>query len=156
MGAALNARDTEFKAATDALDANSVDLSKAIGSVYGADAEKNFLALWRKHIGLLVDYTQGLVAKDKAKQDKAVNDLLAYSGDFGKFLETATNKILSTDTVSALVKTHVQTLKDIVDAQAAKDYPKTSSSFHTAFAHMPMIADPLADAIVKQFPDKFK
>jgi len=41
--AALGRRNTEFQAAAGALDANSVDLSKAIGSVYGPDAEKAFL-----------------------------------------------------------------------------------------------------------------
>ena len=36
--AALDGRDAEFKAAAGALDANSVDVARAIGSVYGADA----------------------------------------------------------------------------------------------------------------------
>src|ERR1044072_6564110 len=35
-GAALGGRDAEFKAAAGALDANSIAISKAIGSVYGA------------------------------------------------------------------------------------------------------------------------
>lgn len=154
--AALNARDLEFKAAADALDQNSVDLSKALGTVYGADAEKNFLALWRKHIGLVVDYTTATVKKDKTAQDKSANDLIAYAGEFGKFLETATNKGLPAQAVTDLVKLHLTTLKDVIDAQAAKDYPKTASTFRAAFAHMAMIADPLANAIVKQLPDKFK
>src|SRR5262245_19269961 len=50
-GAALDGRDAEFKAAAGALDANSVDIARAIGSVYGADAERAFLPLWRRHIG---------------------------------------------------------------------------------------------------------
>src|SRR5262249_55654860 len=41
-GHALGGREAPFKAAAGALDANSVDLSKAIGSVYGADAEAAF------------------------------------------------------------------------------------------------------------------
>ena len=53
-GAALGGRNAEFEAAAGALDANSVDLAKAIGSVYGEDAEKAFLPLWRKHIGFVV------------------------------------------------------------------------------------------------------
>ena len=68
-GAALGGRDAEFKSAAAALDANSVDLSKAIGSVYGSNAEQAFLALWRKHIGFFVDYTVGTAKKDKAMQD---------------------------------------------------------------------------------------
>jgi hypothetical protein len=50
---------------------------------------------------------------------------------------------------------HVLTLKDVVDAQAAGDQAKVYAALRAAYAHMPMIADPLAAAIVKQFPDKF-
>lgn len=43
--AALGGRSIEFQAAAGALDANSVALSQAIGSVYGHGAEEAFLAL---------------------------------------------------------------------------------------------------------------
>jgi len=153
-GAALGGRDAEFKAAAAALDANSVAISKAIGSVYGADAEAAFLPLWRKHIGFVVDYTVGLATKDKAKQTKVVNDLVGYTEDFGAFLSSA-NPNLPKATVAELVKGHILTLKDVIDAQAAKDYDKTYMLLRSATGHMHMIADPLADAIVKQFPDKY-
>jgi LPXTG-motif cell wall-anchored protein len=152
--AALHGRDAEFKAAADALDANSVALSKAIGSVYGAEAENAFLPLWRKHIGFFVDYTQGKAAKDQAKQDKAVADLTQYTQDFGAFLNSA-NPNLPKDTIADLVKTHVLTLKDVVDAQATDDYAKAYTALRDSYAHMSMIADPLANAIVQQFPEKF-
>src|SRR5262245_66660497 len=54
-GAALDGREAEFKAAAGALDANSVGISKAIGSVYGEGAEPAFLPVGRRHIGLAVD-----------------------------------------------------------------------------------------------------
>ena len=75
-GAALGGREAQFKAAAAALDANGVDIAKAIGSVYGKDAEQAFLPLWRRHIGFFVDYTVGVAKKDKAMQDKAVSDLI--------------------------------------------------------------------------------
>jgi hypothetical protein len=153
-GAALGGRDAEFKAAAAALDANSVAISKAIGSVYGADAEAAFLPLWRKHIGFVVDYTVGLATKDKAKQTKAVNDLVGYTEDFGAFLSSA-NPNLPKAAVAELVKGHILTLKDVIDAQAAKDYNKTYTLLRTATGHMHMIADPLAEAIVKQFPERY-
>jgi hypothetical protein len=59
-GAALGGRNAEFEAAAGALDANSVDIARAIGAVYGAGAEQAFLPLWRKHIGFVVDYTVGV------------------------------------------------------------------------------------------------
>ena len=153
-GAALGGRDAEFKAAAAALDANSVAISKAIGSVYGQGAEDAFLPLWRKHIGMVVEYTVGVATSDKAKQDKAVADLIGYTQDFGAFLQSA-NPNLPKSVVADLVKHHVVTLKEVIDAQASKDQAKTYLAMRTAAGHMQMIADPLAEAIVKQFPDKF-
>jgi len=152
--AALDGRDAEFKAAAGALDANSVDLARAIGSVYGADAEQAFLPLWRRHIGFAVDYTVGVATKDAAKQQKAVADLLAYTQDFGAFLASA-NPNLPKSVVAELVKRHVVTLKAVIDAQATRDYARAYAAERAASAHMQMIADPLAQAIVKQFPDRF-
>ena len=46
----------DFEAIADALDENGVDLSEAIGSVYGDEAGTKFLdgpLLWRDHIGFL-------------------------------------------------------------------------------------------------------
>ena len=152
--AALGGRDAEFKAAAAALDGNSVDLSKAIGSVYGQGAQDAFLPLWRKHIGFFVDYTVGVATKDQAKQDKAVSDLVGYTQDFGAFLASA-NPNLPKEVVANLVKSHVLTLKDVVDPQAAGDQAKAYMNLRTAAGHMQMIADPLAAAIVKQFPSKY-
>ena len=149
---ALSGQVKAFEAAATALDANSVDLSKAVGSVYGADAEKAFLPLWRSHIGFVVDYTSNF--DNKTKQDKAVQDLLQYTQTFGAFLAGA-NPNLTKDAVAMLVKDHILTLKDVIDAQHAKDYAKAYTALRTAAHHMEMISSALADAIVKQFPDKF-
>jgi hypothetical protein len=153
-GAALGGRQAEFQAAAGALDKNSVDVSKAIGAVYGTGAETAFLALWRKHIGFVVDYTTGIATKDKAKADKAVGELVQYTQDFGAFLSSA-NPNLPKSVVADLVKGHVLTLKTVIDAQLAGDAAKVYTTLREAAMHMQMIADPLADAIAKQFPGKF-
>ena len=152
--AALGGRKAEFEAAAAALDGNSVDVARAIGSVYGPDAEKAFLPLWRKHIGMVVDYTVGVATKDKAKQDKAVADLVAYTDDFGAFLAAA-NPNLPKTAVADLVKHHVVTLKEVIDVQATGDQAKAWKSVRTAAGHMAKIADPLAAAIAKQFPQRY-
>jgi hypothetical protein len=153
-GAALDGREAEFKAAAAALDGNSVDIAKAIGTVYGKDAGEAFLPLWRKHIGFVVDYTVGVATKDKGKADMAVNELIQYTQDFGAFLSAA-SPTLPKAVVADLVKHHVVTLKEVIDAQAAKDPARAYTAVRTAAAHMQMIADPLAETIVKQFPAKF-
>jgi hypothetical protein len=154
-GAALGGREAEFKAAAGALDANSEAIAQAIGSVYGKDAEAAFLPLWRKHIGFVVDYTVGAAGSDRAKQDKAVSELVAYTQDFGAFLASA-NPNLPKSVVADLVKHHVVTLKTVIDAQAAKDPARAYTAARTAAGHMQQIADPLAEAIVKQFPDRYR
>lgn len=153
-GAALRGQTAEFQAAAGALDGNSVALSQAIGSVYGHGAEEAFLALWRKHIGFIVDYTTGVATKDQPKADKAVNDLLGYTRDFGAFLSSA-NPNLPTAVVADLVKGHVVGFKAAIDAQAKGDWVTAFAKTREAVMHMQMIADPLAGAISKQFPERF-
>ena len=47
-----------------------------------------------------------MAKKDKAAQDKAVNDLIGYAADFAAFLDSA-NPNLPKDVVQGLVKDHV-------------------------------------------------
>jgi hypothetical protein len=152
--AALHGRDREFKAVAGALDANSVDIANAIGSIYGKDAGEAFLGLWRSHIAMVVDYTVGMASNDKAKQDKAVGDLMQYTKDFGAFLNSA-NPNLPQDAVADLVKHHAVTLKAVIDAQAKGDQTRAYTELRTAYNHMAAIAEALAQGIVMQFPKKF-
>jgi hypothetical protein len=152
---ALGGRDAAFKGAVWRFRCQLYRYFKAIGSVYGPDAEKALLPLWRKHIGFLRRLTiTGVATKDKAKQDKAVVDLVSYSEDFAAFLSSA-NPNLPKSAVTELVKGHILTLKAVVDAQAAGDWPKAYAATRSAYGHMHMIGDPLAGAIAKQFPQKF-
>jgi hypothetical protein len=153
-GAALGGRQGEFTAAAAALDGNSIALSQAIGMVYGKDAETAFLPLWRRHIGFFVDYTTATARKDARGQQKAVEDLVGYATTFAAFLNSA-NPNLPIPVVADLVKAHVVGLKGVVDAQAAGDFPQAYTRLREASAHMQMVADPLAQAIARQFPDRF-
>src|SRR5262249_59481529 len=72
----------------------------------------------------------------------------------GAFRESA-NPNLPKSVVADLVKHHVVRLKNVIDAQAARDYTRAYMAQRAATAHMKMIADPLAQAIVTQVPDKF-
>ena len=150
---ALLGNDAGFKAAAATLDKNTVGLGDAIGSVYGDAAKTTFLELWRKHIGFFVAYTQATAKGDAAGKDKAKTDLDGYRKDFDAFI-TGANPNLPKGAVADLLVNHVSGLFAVIDAQAAKD----NSSFdkvQTAAGHSQKIADPLAEAIVKQFPAKF-
>jgi hypothetical protein len=149
--------DLEAPATTSAvetLDANSVALSEAVGSVYGDDAAEQFLALWRDHIGMFVDYTLGGATGDDAMQRKAANDLDEYRKEFGAFIQSATEGELDSSAVEDELDTHVTTLVAAVDAILEGD-PSVYPKLQEAASHMPMTANALAAAIVAQQPDTF-
>jgi hypothetical protein len=140
-----------FPAAAKTLDQNSVALSKAIGSIYGAKAGNIFLNgkyMWRDHIKFFVNYTVATAKKDKAGQAKAVADLKTYTVKFGDFLAGATG--LPKAAVRNDLLGHVLELKGQLDAYAAGQYPKAASMYHAAYNHMFMTGDLLAGAIAKQ------
>ena len=135
----------EFKAAAATLDDNSKGLADAIGSVYGDPAGKQFLAIWRDHIGFFVDYAKG----DKGARAK----LDGYRAEFGAFLAGA-NPNLTEEAVAEELKPHVASVFAVIDSVKAKD-GKTFDLLREAASHMPQTANVLAGAIAKQFPDKF-
>ena len=141
-----NLKDPRVVGAVDALDANSVALSKAVGSVYPA-AEKPFLASWRTHIGFFVNYTLGKATKDQAKVAQAIKDLDGYRTAFGQLIHSVIPE-LSAAAVAAELTPHVQTLLAAIDADLAGS-PDYQSKLETAAAHMTMTADVLAGAIAK-------
>ncbi len=141
--------------AVKALDANSVELSKAIGSVYGEQAEKDFLALWRKHIGFFVDYTTAKVAGDEAKMTEAKANLEGYTEDASTFFKTANPEHVDKEALKKGLATHANQVVQIVDSYAAGDYDAASAAEEEAYNHIGMAADTLSNGIVMQFPDKF-
>ena len=127
-----------------ALDANSVELAEAIGSVYGDEAAEQFLdgaSLWRDHIRFFVDYTVALAAKDKAGQQDAVDNLI---GVHGRLLRLPRRGDRTAWTRSRKVTTHVMQLKSALDAYAKGDYEKAQSLAREAYKHMIATGDTLA------------
>jgi hypothetical protein len=140
-----------FPAAAKTLDNNSVALSKAIASVYGAKAGQTFLNgkyMWRDHIKFFVNYTVAKSKNDMAGQTKAVNDLKQYTVVFGNFLAGATG--LPKLAVRNDLLGHVLELKGQLDDYAAGNYTKAAQDYHAAYNHMFMTGDLVAGAIAKQ------
>jgi hypothetical protein len=154
---AMNATDAgvtgakSFAAAAKALDANSVAISKAIASFYGAKAGQTFLNgkfMWRDHIRFFVAYTGALAKHDRAGQNRAVANLKRYTVVFGDFLAGATG--LPKLAVRNDLLGHVIELKNQLDAYATGNYSKAAAAYDAAYDHMFMTGDLVAGAIAKQ------
>ncbi len=108
-----------FKAAAGALDKNSVEIAKAVGSVAGADAEKEFLASWRGHIGDFVAYATGEATGNKKLKKNALKNLDAYRFVSGKFFDKITAGALPADAVAKDLKVHIETLAGAINSLKA-------------------------------------
>ncbi|MCY9661825.1 copper amine oxidase N-terminal domain-containing protein [Paenibacillus chondroitinus] len=144
----------DFNDVSAALLDNGDDLSAAIGSVYGADAAKSFKGLWNTHIGFFVDYVTSTAKKDEAGRKAALDKLERYGTDFGAFLESANPNLKAADVADGL-KSHVSQLIEAFDDYVNKDYAGAYKADREAYTHMIHFGHVLADAIVKQYPDKF-
>ena len=138
----------DFGASAEALDANSVELGKVIGSVYGEEAENEFLKQWRDHIRMFVDYTTATAKGDDAAKQKAVAELGGYAKNFGSFLAGATG--LPDAPVQDSLKAHVAQLAGAIDAANAGDFDAAYAKVREAYHHMGATAAVLSEAIAKQ------
>jgi len=84
-GAALGGRDAEVKAARRRPGCQlRGDLQGHRQRLRPGPPRRPFLPLWRKHIGMVVEYTVGVATNDNGQAGtKAVADLIGYTQDFG-------------------------------------------------------------------------
>lgn len=147
--------DPSTAAAAASLDKNSLALAASVGSVYGPEAEKQFLEIWRSHITFFVEYSTAARADDEAGMEKAEEKLAGYVNRISDFLSGA-NPNLPRAAVHQVVSTHVGLLKSTVDAHAEGNFAASHSRQRETDKQIGTeVADTLAGAIVKQFPAKF-
>jgi hypothetical protein len=107
-----------FEAAAGTLDKNSVEISKAVGSLAGAQAEKTFLQSWRQHITDFVGYANATAAKDTAGQQESLGNLQGYTVSAGELISATTKNALPAEAVTADLATHVASLAGAIDSLA--------------------------------------
>jgi hypothetical protein len=141
------------KSAADAVVDNAKQISGAVGSFYGKPAGDGMLALLAGHWGAVKAMTDARAKGDKAAGDKAMSDLVANAGEIAKFLSGA-NPNLPEDTVRGLLLAHGAHHQKQIDLIMSGDTAGEATEWTAMQSHMDMIADALAGAIAKQFPDK--
>lgn len=144
----------KIEAAGKLLDKNSNELSGAIGSIYGEDAGKKFLEIWRQHVSLFVNYANALKNNYKDEQTKLTDQIYKNIEDISRFISSA-NPNLPFDAVHKLLTEHADLLKTSLDSYASGDYQKSYDVQAQANMQIGKVADGMAGAIVKQFPEKF-
>ena len=142
------------KAAEAEVVANAKQIAGAIEPFYGKPAADKLFALLAGHYGAIKDYLAATVKKDQKAEAAATDELTANATQIADFLSGA-NPNLPKDTLMQLLSAHgghhIQQIQDV----AAKHYEAEAKTWSEMRGHVYVIADALADALAKQFPDKF-
>ena len=151
---AVHARNAaEAKTAADAVVANAKDISHAVAGFYGKAGGDRMLELLGGHWGAVKALTDARAKSDGAAADKAMADLTANASEIAKFLAGA-NPNLPENDVRGLLLAHGAHHAQQIQQVMAGDTTGEAATWSAMQKHMDAIADALAAAIAKQFPDK--
>jgi len=151
------------KAAVSEADEYAEKNAKAIGHsidpIYGQEAGTKFAALFVGHYAAVKDYMNAAFKNNfkgnAALKKAAVDKLTKNATDIAVFLSSA-NPNLPKATVYGLLVTHAQQHMMSIDATAKKDWSAEADMWDPMVKHVYTISDAAAEAIAKQFPDKFQ
>jgi hypothetical protein len=146
-------KDADAKKAADAVVANAKQISGAVAGFYGKAGGDRMMELLGGHWGAVKALTDARAKGDSAAADKATSDLNANAGEIAKFLSGA-NPNLPEDTVRGLLLAHGAHHSQQIEQIMAGDTSGEATSWAAMQQHMDTIADALAGAIAKQFPEK--
>jgi hypothetical protein len=134
--------------------ANARQIAASIEPYYGKEASKKLFGLLAGHYGAVKQYLEATNAGIESKQDAAVKSLTGNAAEIARFLSGA-NPNLPFDTVNALLIAHGGHHVQQIQQLRAKQYAQEAQTWEAMKDHMYVIADALAGAIAKQFPDRF-
>ena len=145
--------DADAQAAADAVVENAKQIAGAVAGFYGDTAGEGLLALLAGHWGAVKALNDARADGNEAAASQAMTDLSANAGEIAKFLAGA-NPNLPEDGVRAMLLAHGAHHSQQINLILAGDTEGEAAEWTAMQSHMDMIADALAGAIAKQFPDK--
>jgi hypothetical protein len=119
-----------------ALQTNTDELTRLVGTAYGGAQADRFTTLWQRHLADLLAYAKGVAGHDTSATTTARAALLADADAYGSWLEGASRGRVPASTAAAGVRMHVTELMDQADAYAARDYQRASRIERAAYEHM--------------------
>lgn len=134
---------------------NQDEIAKSIIPYYGQRAGEKLAALLREHIELAGKVLDAAKANNKTDLDKYNKLWYQNADDIAKFLSDA-NPYLSYKELKSMLDQHLQFVTDQVVARLKGDWKADINAYDKGEEHMIHFADMLSDAIIKQFPEKFK
>ncbi|MDH4152542.1 MAG: hypothetical protein OEV01_02020 [Nitrospira sp.] len=146
----LRSRDFAEKAVAT----NARDLARTFRPFYGDVASDRLHTLLTKHYEAVKAYSLATVAGNARQQDAAKANFTSNVDEIASFF-SGINPHLSKEAVRTLFAAHVDQHVAQIHKFQDKDYAGEEESWPTMEHQIYVIADTLAAALVKQFPNKF-
>jgi hypothetical protein len=145
----------DLSATTNRLLANQTDIGDAIKPYYGDAAGDRLTVLLREHITTAVDILAAATAGDSAGVQRASDRWYANADQIADFLAAA-NPHLSRTTMRAMMREHLdETLAEAVH-RLNGDFAADVRDYDAVHHHILVMADTISDAIMQQFPQRFR
>jgi hypothetical protein len=152
--ATIEKQDDVAKIAEQQAVSNAKSIAATIEPFYGAAAKDAFFKLLAGHYGAVKAYLLATVADDTAKQGIATQSLTSNAEEIAGFLSKA-NPYLPKDAVNNLLQAHgghhIQQIQQLKN----RKYGAEAETWEDMKSHIYQIADATADALAKQFADRF-
>ena len=153
---AAHAHDpVQSKIAEQEVVSNAKALAATITPFYGQAASEKLLNLLAGHWGAVRDYNTATLEGSKPGQEKATASIISNAREIAVFLSGA-NPNLPEDAVFGLLSSHGGHHIQQINEVGARDFASETKTWHAMRHHMLVISDAIADAIAKQFPDRFR
>ena len=133
---------------------NARSLADAIIPLYGKDASNRLFELLAGHYGAIKEYQAARSGTSDDARKAAIGKLTSNAGAIADFLDGA-NPNLPKSAVLPLLMAHGGHHLQQIDAFHSKDFKAEAEIWDAMVKHMNTIADAMAGAFVKQFPEKF-
>ena len=141
------------KVAEEQVVQDAKDIANAVVPFYGKDAGDKLFNLLAGHYGAVKEYMNAAFAGNKDAKTSAMDKLNKNADEIATFLSSA-NPNWSKSTLLAALAAHGGHHVAQIEAINGKDFAADAKVWNDMKTHMYVIADYLADGIVKQFAHK--
>ena len=137
----------DFAAMGAAVNANTLDLTAAFDSLFGATAAHRFQARWADHVDHLLAYTSARVRNDATGQKEARAGMLEFDNSFAAFLSKATQNRLPGTKMVGTFEDYDRRLLAEIDAYVANDHEQAQAVRQQIYGETFTVAQQLSGAI---------
>lgn len=134
---------------------NQDDIGNSISPYYGEEAGNKLSELLREHISIASQVVDAAKNNKKAELDKYNTLWYKNADEIADFLSKANPNLQNTELKNMLHR-HLELVTDQAVARINKLWPADIEAYDTGENHMIHFSDIISDAIIKQFPEKFR